>query len=148
MRAEKLVITFPDDGVELTATLRWDHAPETCALVTAILPVDATAHHGIFSGSECAVTLDALAEIPLENGSSDIAPGDLAYAFVRAADHYGVEEDIPEILWGYDIDVRPSMWEGPVDCAVFARFDDLAALDAISRPMRRSGVKRIRIEAT
>lgn len=147
MRPEQIVLTFPDDGVRLTATLRWDRAPAACALVTGVLPVTTHAHHGIFSGSEIAVTLDALGEIALEHPTSDVEPGELAYAYVRAADHYGVDADIPEICWFYDRDARPSMFEGPVDVAVFARFDDLAALDAISRRMRREGAKPIRIEA-
>ena len=145
MRPEKLAITFPEENVRLLASLRWDEAPAACELVTSVTPIDAHAHHGIYSGSEIAVTVDALTELELESPTSDVTPGDLAYAFVRAADHYGVGQDIPELCWFYDHDARPSMWEGPVKVSVFARFEDLGALDAISRRMRREGAKPVRI---
>jgi hypothetical protein len=145
LRPEKLAITFPQDDVQLLASLRWDDAPGACELVTGVAPVVALAHHGIYSGSEIAVTVDALTELELEGPTSEVTPGDLAYTFVRAADHYGLSQDVPELCWFYDHDARPSMWEGPVKVSVFARFEDLGALDAISRRMRVEGAKPVRI---
>lgn len=146
MSPSAIVVTFPDDAVRLTAALLTRQAPATCAHVLGALPQELAAHHGIFSGSEVAVTVPGLAEIELEHPTSDVIPGDLAYTHVPAGRHYGVDADIPEICWFYDRDARPSMFEGPVPVTVFGRFDDLSALDAISRRMRVEGAKRVIVE--
>jgi hypothetical protein len=147
VRPDRITVTFVDDQISGSARLLWDEAPNACEQVLGILPIEVEAVHAIYSGSEIALEVRDLPQFELENPTTNAQPGDIACVYLPAEDYYGIDEDLPEILWLYDSDARPGMFEGPVPISVFARFDDLAPIAAASMAMRTAGAKRVRIEA-
>jgi hypothetical protein len=146
-RPEAIRLTFTQIGVSARAVLLWDEAPHTCKLVIGIMPVEGNAHHAIYSGSECVLLLDSPREIEKEHATSQVKKGEIGFAWLKAGSAYGVETDLAEICWFYDIDAQPRMWEGPVDVNIFAEIRDSAEpFYAECRRMRREGVKQIQID--
>lgn len=146
MRPDRISVTFVEEQVSGLARLLWDEAPRTCEQVLRILPLEVQAVHAIYSGSEIALEVPQLPQFELENPTTNAQPGDIACVYLPAEDYYGIDQDLPEILWLYDSDARPGMFEGPVPIGVFARFDDLAPIAAASMDMRVAGAKRVRID--
>jgi Protein of unknown function (DUF3830) len=146
-RPAAINLRFTECSAAAQAVLLWDKAPLTCAAVVNLLPVSGNSHHAIYSGSECVYLLPELLQIEKEHATSQVSKGQVAFAWLAAGSAYGVEHDLAEICWFYDIDAQPRMWEGPVDVNVFAEIRDSAAeFYAMCRRMRREGVKPIRIE--
>lgn len=145
-RPDYIVVRFADEGVEARARLRWDDEPEICAHVVAHCPMAISCHHAIYSGSEVAAITPALKQIEPRTGTSDVSVGDLAYVYIKASEHVGLDSDFAEVCWFYDPDARPSMFSGPVLVSVFASFEDASDFFAVSRRMRLEGAKRIEIE--
>jgi hypothetical protein len=148
IRPTAIRFSFVEDGAAAEAMLLWDVAPKTCAAVVGALPVRGTAHHAIYSGSECVQLLNEVVRIEPENATSEVAKGDVAFTWMAAGSSFGVDRDFAEICWFYDLDGQPWMWEGPVEVNVFAKF--VSAADdfyAVCRRMRREGVKPLSIEA-
>lgn len=146
-RPSKIRLVFPNEGVSATATLLWEEAPTTCSAIRDLLPVKAVAHHGMYSGSEAVLLLPDLIRLPAEHATADVRKGDVAFAWFAAGQSYGVDHDFSEICWFYDIDARPSMWEGPVPVNVFARIDEPTdEFYVVCRRMRREGVKPFAVE--
>jgi hypothetical protein len=146
-RPAAIHLRFTGCGAAARAVLLWDKAPVTCAAVVNLLPVSGSAHHAIYSGSECVHLLQEPLQIEKEHATSLVTKGQVAFAWLAAGCAYGVEHDLAEICWFYDIDAQPRMWEGPVDVNVFAEIRDSATeFYAMCRRMRREGVKPIRIE--
>jgi hypothetical protein len=141
VRPSHIVVTFRKEQVSAPAMLLWDKAPDICRAVVEALPMEVRCHHAIYSGSEIAAITPQLPRLPLAEPTSDVDVGDLAYAYLLAQDHYGVESDFAEICWFYDIDARPSMFTGPAEVSVFAKFEDAAELFRVSRLMRTEGAK-------
>ena len=144
-RPTHITLTFVGEEVGARARLLWDSAPEICEALVAASPMRVQSHHAIYSGSEIAAISPQLPELSQENASSDVEVGDLAYAYLFAADHHGVEEDFAEICWFYDVDARPSMFTGPAKVSVFARFEDADDFFAASRRMRLEGAKHLEV---
>jgi hypothetical protein len=146
-RPAAIYLNFADDGAAARAILLWEQAPRTCAEIVARLPVTGEAHHAIYSGSECVLVLQGPFQLEKEHATSRVTKGQVGYAWLAAGASYGVENDISEICWFYDIDAQPRMWEGPVDVNIFAEIRDPALeFYAMCRRMRREGVKSIRVE--
>lgn len=141
----EIVLTFTDEGVSARATLLLAEAPSTCAALLERLPIEARAHHGIYSGSEIAMVLPELIREAPENARSDVHQGEIGFTWMERGSHHGVETDFAELCWFYDADARPSMWEGPVPVSIFARLDDAEAFFAVCRKMRVEGAKNVRI---
>jgi len=141
-------LTFVEDGASADAVLLWDKAPRTCAAVASVLPVRGTAHHAIYSGSECVQLLDEVLRIDPENATGDVRKGQVAFTWMQAGSGYGIDQDFAEICWFYDIDAQPRMWEGVVEVNVFAEIvGDATAFFKVCRRMRREGVKAFKVEA-
>lgn len=144
----ELLFTFVEERVSARAKLLWGLAPETCSRVCSVLPSRRNAHHAIYSGSECVQVLENLIRCKLENATSSVSKGQVGFTWMAAGSSYGVDEDFAEICWFYDIDAAPRMWEGPVEVNIFAEFLSPAEdFFAVSRRMRREGVKPLQIEA-
>ncbi len=141
-----ILIGFPDEGVNARARLLWEEDPAVCAQIAATAPFQVQCHHAIYSGSEIAAVTPMLPCIPVQTATSDIEVGDVAYAYLLAADHYGVSQDFAEICWFYDIDARPSMFNGPAQVSVFARLEEADEFFTVCRRMRLEGAKQIRID--
>lgn len=141
-------LTFVECGAAAQATLLWDQAPVTCAAIVDLLPIRGSAHHAIYSGSECVQLLNQVPRIDSENATANVAKGQVAFTWMAAGSSYGVDRDFAEICWFYDLDAQPRMWEGVVEVNLFAEIvGDAADFYAVCRRMRREGVKPLRIEA-
>jgi hypothetical protein len=146
-RPNQLRLSFDATDAACVATLLWDAAPRTCAAVVGLLPVRGSVHQAIYSGSESVLRLPQLLKLDKENATAAVRRGDLAFTWLAAGSSYGVAEDFAELCWFYDHDVRPSMWEGPVEVNVFARIVEPAdAFYAMCRRLRREGVKPLTVE--
>lgn len=125
----------------------WNEAPRTCEAIAALLPLAGTAHHAIYSGSECVLVLPRELRIEAENASSKVTRVDVGFTWMAAGSSYGVDREFAEICWFYDIDAEPRMWEGPVAVNIFARIVEPAGpFYAVCRRMRREGVKPFGLE--
>ncbi len=144
--AKRLVITFVDEGVSAVAELLEDQAPKTCAGVLGILPQSGPAHHATYSGSEVAFILDRDVQIPKENATIKVLPGDLCFARFDGGVLYGFPDSFSELCWFYDRDATPSMPDGPVAPNIFGRFvENFDAFVTVCRRMRREGIKNVEI---
>jgi len=141
-RTQQIELAFPNEDVGAVADLLWDQAPRTCEAICNRLPIQGPVHQAIYSGSESVVLLDEVLRLPQENARSEVRRGEVAFAWLEAGSSYGVTEDFAEICWFYDMDARPSMWEGPVEVSVFARIVEPAdEFYEVCRRIRREGVK-------
>jgi len=139
------VVEFCSEKVAARAQLLWNRAPQICQAIVDAAPMVLRCHHAIYSGSEIAAMTPQLPQMPPASPTSDVTVGDLAYTYLFAADHYGVESDFSEICWFYDIDARPSMFTGPAEVSVFAKFEDAQEFFGVSRLMRVEGAKDLRV---
>ena len=143
----RIRFSFTAEQAAAEAELLTDLAPRTCAAILRRLPLQGTVHHAIYSGSECVLLLDEVLRLGAENATSQVAPGDVAFAWMQAGSSYGVTADFAEICWFYDRDAQPRMWEGPVAVNVFGRIVEPAtAFYAVCRRIRREGVKPMLVE--
>jgi hypothetical protein len=147
-RPTHVTVGFVAEGVTARARLDWESAPDICQAIVDATPFTVRAHHATFSGSEIAAITPNLPQLAPANPTSDTHVGDLAYGYLLAEDHYGVDADFAEICWFYDIDSRPSMFTGPFPVSVFARFEDAAEFFAASRDMRLAGAKQIEVRSS
>jgi Protein of unknown function (DUF3830) len=146
-RPPAIQLRFVEEEAAASAVLLWERAPQTCAAIVARLPVEGEAHHAIYSGSECVHVFKESLQLEKEHATSRVQKGQVGFAWLAAGSAYGVEVDISEICWFYDLDAQPRMWEGPVEVNIFAEIrEPAAAFYAACRRMRREGVKPIRIE--
>ncbi len=144
----KLSITFVDEGVTAIAELFEKEAPKSVAAVLSALPQVGDAHHATYSGSECAFILDRDLGIGMENATSKVLPGDLAYTRFEGGVMFGFPDSFSELAWFYDRDAVPSMPEGPVPVNIIGTFTEgFEEFRAMCRRMRREGVKRVEIKA-
>jgi hypothetical protein len=143
----RVKFTFVDEGVVAYAVLHEDQAPKSCAAVIAALPQENEAHHATYSGSEVAFLLDRDLQVGMENATSKVIPGDLAYTRFEGGQMWGFPESFSELCWFYDRDAVPSMPDGPVPVNLIGTFTDgFPEFAAVCRRMRREGVKKLRIE--
>jgi CheY-like chemotaxis protein len=146
-RPAAIRLTFTECGATARAVLLWEEAPHTCESVVRIMPAEGTAHHAIYSGSECVHLLKSAVQVEKEHATSHVSKGQVGFAWLAARSFYGVENDFAEICWFYDIDAQPRMWEGPVEVNIFAEIREPAVdFYAMCRRMRREGIKRIQIK--
>lgn len=144
--ARRVRLTFVNEGVSAVAELLEDQAPKTIAAVLSCLPQRIEAHHATYSGSEVAFILDRDLGIGMENATSKVMPGDLAYTRFEGGVMYGFPDSFSELCWFYDRDAVPSMPDGPVPVNIFGHFTEgFAEFAAVCRRMRREGVKLVEV---
>ena len=144
----RLSITFVDEGVTAIAELFEKEAPKSVAAVLSALPQVGDAHHATYSGSECAFILNRDLGIGMENATSKVLPGDLAYTRFEGGVMFGFPNSFSELAWFYDRDAVPSMPEGPVPVNIIGTFTEgFEEFRAMCRRMRREGVKRVEFKA-
>ena len=144
----RLSITFVDEGVTAIAEFFEKDAPKSVAAVLSALPQAGDAHHATYSGSEVAFILDRDLGIGMENATSKVIPGDLAYTRFEGGIMYGFPDTFSELAWFYDRDAVPSMPDGPVPVNIIGKFTEgFEEFAAVCRRMRREGVKRVEIKA-
>jgi hypothetical protein len=141
-------IRFVDEKIAVRAALLEKEMPRTCRALLKRLPLEGTATHARYSGSELAMLIPKSIRIARERATCAVLPGDVAYVRLDRDDHYGLDDDVSEICWFYDRDAEPRMWEGPVRVNVFARIPTGRAAREFYRACadtRIHGVKRVRI---
>jgi len=144
--ARFIEISFVGSNIKARARLFEDKMPRTCGELIKHMPLEGTATHARYSGSEVAVLLPAQIKIGRERATCAVLPGDVAYVWLNRDDHYGLDDDVSEICWFYDRDSQPRMWEGPVRVNIFAHIEgDAAEFYRASADTRISGVKRVKI---
>lgn len=146
MSSHYLRFEFLQDNVTASAVLLRDAAPLTCEAITGALPLEGTARHGIYSGSEALMFIPSGISPPRENAVSRIRPGDIGfYSFEERGDHDG-DQPVSEIAWFYGPDARPSMPDGPVAVNLFARFvEGFEAVADLCYRMRLEGARPLRV---
>lgn len=145
--ARYLEIRFIEENIAVKARLLEEEMPRTCAGLLKHLPLEGTATHARYSGSEVAVLISNKIRIAREKATCAVLPGDVAYIWLNRDDHYGLDEDVSEICWFYDRDSQPRMWEGPVRVNIFARIEQNAAeFYKASADTRISGVKKVSLK--
>jgi hypothetical protein len=139
-------IEFTELKIEVRARLLEDEMPRTCHEIVKHLPLESTATHARYSGSEVAMLLSTDIKIGREKATCAVQAGDVAYVWLNRDDHYGLDDDVSEICWFYDKDSTPSMAEGPVRVNVFASIEgDATGFYKASAETRISGAKNVRI---
>ena len=139
-------LRFVDDDVAVRAVLLKEDMPRTCGELLKHLPLEGTAVHARYSGSEVAVLLSTDIRVGREKATCAVLPGDVAYVWLNRDDHYGLDGDVSEICWFYDRDAQPQMFEGPVRVNIFARIQgDAEEFYRACADTRLSGAKRVRI---
>ena len=143
-----IVLRFPQEKAAARVRLLWEKAPMTCAAIADLLPSSGSAHHGIYSGSECVFVLPEVIKVDAEHATSDVRKGQVGFTWMAAGSSYGVQADFAEVCWFYDLDAQPRMWEGPVAVSIFGEIvEDAEDFYAVCFRMRREGVKPFLIEA-
>jgi hypothetical protein len=144
--ARFIEISFVGSNIKARARLLEDKMPRTCGELIKHMPLEGTATHARYSGSEVAVLLPEQIKIGRERATCAVLPGDVAYVWLNRDDHYGLDDDVSEICWFYDRDSQPRMWEGPVRVNIFAHIEgDAAEFYRASADTRISGVKKVKI---
>lgn len=144
--ARYIELRYVEDGISARARLLDDEMPRTCGELVKHLPLESTATHARYSGSEVAMLLPTSIRIGREKATCATTTGDVAYVWLNRDDHYGLDEDVSEICWFYDRDCCPSMFEGPVCVNIFARIEgDATAFYKACADTRISGVKTLRV---
>jgi len=139
-------LRFLDDDVAIRAVLLKREMPRTCGELLKHLPLEGTAVHARYSGSEVAMLLPTDIRVEREKATCAVLPGDVAYVWLNRDDHYGLDDDVSEICWFYDRDAQPQMFEGPVRVNIFARIQgDAGKFYRACADTRLSGAKRVRI---
>ncbi|MDO8538806.1 MAG: DUF3830 family protein [Opitutaceae bacterium] len=115
-------LTFVASGVSVLAELLDDEAPNACRLVWDMLPVEAKAVHGMYSGAEVFVMVDKPRPAAAENLVQLPLPGEILYFFDPGAGAVGAKKPVGEIVIVYGRGVTLRAHEGvPTQCALFAR---------------------------
>ncbi len=144
--ARYIELRFVESGVSARAELLEAEMPRTCAELVKHLPLESTATHARYSGSEVAMLLSTEIKIGREKATCAVLPGDVAYVWLNRDDHYGLDDDVSEICWFYARDAMPQMFEGPVRVNIFARIvGDATEFYRASADTRITGVKQLRI---
>ena len=139
-------LRYVEDNIAARAELLEKDMPRTCSELIKHLPLEGTATHARYSGSEVATLIPTSIHIEREKATCATLPGDIAYVWLNKDDHYGLDSDVSEICWFYDRDARPTMAEGPVRVNIFARIvGDATAFYKACADTRIHGVKRVRI---
>ena len=139
-------LEFTELKIKARARLLEEEMPRTCEELIRHLPLESTATHARYSGSEVAMLLSTDIKIGREKATCAVQTGDIAYVWLNRDDHYGLDDDVSEICWFYDRDSTPTMAEGPVRVNIFARFEgDAAEFYRASAGTRITGVKNVRI---
>lgn len=151
--AVELSLTFAG-AAPLRAALLPEAAPRSVAALAAFLaaPREATALHAMYDGPEIMVPLapdpafaEAIRALPAENATCFPSPGDVVWFRFPPHAMPGQTEELWEIAVAYAPGVRLFGAQGWSAATVFARLrpDDLPALAAIGRGIRREGVRAV-----
>ncbi|MCE5251477.1 DUF3830 family protein, partial [bacterium] len=120
----RIRIAYIAEQVAVTARLLVYEAPRTCAAVLDMLPVEAEACHGMYSGPEIFFILPRLIDIGMENGTSAVLPGEIGFLTIPPGQYHSYTQGLSEIMWFYGRGACPSMADGPCRVNLFAVMEE------------------------
>lgn len=152
MASRRLRLTFVESGANVAADLLEEDAPETCRRIWDLLPVEAKAIHGMYSGAEVFTIVENAPASVDENLVQLPLPGELLYFFDPGRGAVGARKAVGEICFVYGRGVVLRAHEGvPTHATLFARVpgdwkSDWTAFAAECRRCRWEGPRTLRIE--
>jgi hypothetical protein len=153
VKTRRIRLTFVESGESVVAELLAEDAPETCELVWGLLPLEAQAIHGMYSGAEVFTMVEDAPPAVAENLVQLPLPGELLYFFDEGRGAAGGRRPVGEICVVYGRGVVLRGHEGvPVHASLFARIPgdwkhDWTSFAQACRKCRWEGPQRLRIEA-
>ena len=136
----------------MLADLLWEDAPETCAKIWGLLPVETRAIHGMYSGAEVFTMLENPPKAAAENLVQLPLPGELLYFYDEGRGAVGSRKPVGEICMVYGRGVVLRGHEGvPIHASLFARIPgdwkhDWTAFAQACRRCRWEGPQSLRVE--
>jgi len=152
MKRRHIKLTFVSSGESVQAELLDDEAPNVCAHVWSILPVETKVIHGMYSGLEVFAMLDNPKPAPNENMVQLPVPGELLYFYDPSIGAVGAKKPVAELVLVYGRGVVLRAHEGvPTHCALFGRIPgdwkyDWTNFAKECRKARWEGPQLLRIE--
>lgn len=145
-------LTFPETGESVVADLLETEAPRVCEAVWQMLPLEKKMIHGMYSGPEIFMVLDAAQAVPMENDVQLPLPGELLYFYDPGTSAGGGNKAVSEICVVYNRGVALKQHDAaPTFACVFARIHgdrltDWAGFAAACRRIRTERTAPLRIE--
>ncbi|MFB3826565.1 MAG: DUF3830 family protein [Bryobacteraceae bacterium] len=148
----KIRLSFPATGESAIAELLDDEAPEVCAYIWGLLPVESRAIHGMYSGAEVFVLVERPQPAPEQNLTALPLPGELLYFHDPGGNVTSRKGGVGEICLVYGRGVSLKGPEGvPTHASLFARIPgdwkyDWTSFAQACRRCRWEGPQALRIE--
>jgi hypothetical protein len=145
-------MTFVASGETVLAELLEEEAPSTCNLIWSLLPLEAKAIHGMYSGAEVFTLVENALPSFAENLVQLPLPGELLYFYDEGRGATGARKPVGEICFVYGRGVVLRGHEGvPVHASLFSRIrgdwkHDWNAFAQACRRCRWEGPQVLRIE--
>jgi hypothetical protein len=152
VETRRIRITFSDTGESALAELLAGEALKTCDDLWELLPIEAKAIHGMYSGAEIFTMLENPPRPVRENLVQLPLPGELLYFFNEGTGGVGARRPVGEICIVYGRGVVLRGHEGvPVHANLFARIPgdwkhDWTEFAQACRRCRWEGPQKLRIE--
>lgn len=152
VETRRIRMTFVESGESATADLLDADAPQTAELIWNLLPLEAPAIHGMYSGAEVFAMVEKAPPSIEENLVQLPLPGELLYFHDPGRGATGARQPVGEICFVYGRGVVLRGHEGvPVHASLFARIPgdwkkDWMEFAAACRRCRWEGPRRLRIE--
>ncbi len=141
---KEIEIVFPNKGVKAIAVMLDKEAPNICKAIWDILPIRGQAYHATYSGEEIYTLLSPDFQIEMENRTSCVLPGDVAYYWDKGERMMVQKEDFSEIAIYYGRFCRAMEPDGPVSVPIFARIHTgLEELAKACRELHTKGTDEI-----
>lgn len=150
--SRQIRLTFTQTGESVVADMLDDEAPHICEAVWQMLPVEKNMIHGMYSGPEVFMVLDAPQDIARENDVQLPLPGEVLYFYDPGTSAGGGNRPVSEICFVYSRGVSLKQHDGvPTFASLFARVrgdwkHDWTAFAAACRRIRRERTAPMRIE--
>lgn len=148
----KIRLSFPATGECVVAEMLDDEAPDVCAYIWSLLPVEGRAIHGMFSGAEVFLMVEQPQPAAEQNRTSLPLPGELLYFYDPGGNVTSRPGAVGEICLIYGRGVSLKGPEGaPTSASLFARIPgdwkrDWTAFAQACRRCRWEGPQTLRIE--
>jgi len=152
VQTRRIRLTFVKTGESALAELLREEAAATCELIWGLLPLEAKAIHGMYSGAEVFTMVEDAPRAVAENLVQLPLPGELLYFYEEGRGAAGARKPVGEICIVYGRGVVLRGHEGvPVHASLFARIpgDWKHAWTDFAQACRRcrwEGPQRLRIE--
>src|SRR5262245_4654448 len=109
---KRLKLSFPANGEAAIAELLEEEAPEVCAYIMSLLPLEGKAIHGMYSGAEVFQMIDDPQPAAPENLVSLPLPGELLYFYDAGSNAVGRKGAVGEVCLVYGRGVSLKAHEG------------------------------------